>query len=516
MIDLLFIHVPRFSGGYKPFGECMTINLLPMGTLALADLAVRQGYRTEILHLGLEWIRTGTFSPAGHLAGRQVRVAALPLHWHQQSWDVLEAARCIKKEAPETWVVLGGATASFFHREIMASFPQVDAVIRGDAEQPLCALMQAVTQGGGFAPVPNLTWRDTNGIRENPLTYTAGAEDLERASYANLSLLRDGARYMRSMGLPLLWSKGLSEEENRKHLNLGYSIFFLNAGRGCSGNCTWCGGGSRAQRALNGRNGVLFRAPENVADTASEAAARGYDMLHLAFDPGPEAEEYYRDLFAVIRRRKLRMRCYFESFSLPSERFLKDFSGTFIPQGSAVALSPETGDEAVRARNKSFSFTNTSLMKTAAAAQGLGVTLDVFFAMGIPGETYSGLAKTAALRKDMQRRFNNIGRVWTSPISIEPASPWQIDPEAFGIVSERKTFDDFYRASAPGGSGPGYYIPDYMEGQRLDAQGFARLVNRERCRNHCSLHPSASRAARPFWGRMYCRYMRFKTRGYLG
>jgi len=511
MTDLLFIHVPRFAGGYKPFGECMTVNLLPMGTLALADLAARQGYSTEILHLGLEWIRTGEFSPAARLAQGQVRVAALPLHWHQQSWDVLEAARRIKEASPATFVVLGGATASFFHREILAAFPQVDAVIRGDAEQPLCSLMQALTRGGDLAAVPNLTWKTGEAVCENPLAYTAGADDLERASYANLSLLGDAARYMRCMGLPLLWSKGLSEEGNRKHLSLGHSMFFLSAGRGCSGNCTWCGGGGRAQRMLNGRSGVVFRKPGNVADTASEAAALGYEMLHLAFDPGREAEEYYLDLFALIRSRGLRLRCYFESFSLPSKRFLTDFAGTFIRRGSVVALSPETGDEAVRARNKSFSFTNAALMQAAEAAQALGVTLDLFFAMGIPGETYSGLAKTAALRKDMQRRFSTIGRIWTSPISIEPASPWQIEPEAFGIVSERKSFDDFYRASAPGGGGPGYYIPGYTGGRQLDAQEFAQLLNRERCRSHCSLHPRASRSARPFWGRMYCRYMRLRT-----
>ncbi len=38
-LDLLIIHVPKFSNFYRPFGEYMTVNLLPMGTLALADLA---------------------------------------------------------------------------------------------------------------------------------------------------------------------------------------------------------------------------------------------------------------------------------------------------------------------------------------------------------------------------------------------------------------------------------------------------------------------------------------------
>jgi radical SAM superfamily enzyme YgiQ (UPF0313 family) len=135
VIDMLFIHVPKFSSYYKPYGEYMTINLLPMGTWALADLTAQHGYKTEVLHLGLEWIERGTFSPLNYLKGRDVKVMAIPLHWHQQSYDVMRVGDEIKREKPGTYIVLGGYTASFFHQEILSSFPQVDAVIRGDAER---------------------------------------------------------------------------------------------------------------------------------------------------------------------------------------------------------------------------------------------------------------------------------------------------------------------------------------------------------------------------------------------
>ena len=88
-VDLLFIHVPRFSSYYRPYGEYMTINLIPMGTFALADLAVRQGYRAEILHLGLEWIEKEKFSPLSYLGEKNVLVVAISLNWHQQSYEVM-------------------------------------------------------------------------------------------------------------------------------------------------------------------------------------------------------------------------------------------------------------------------------------------------------------------------------------------------------------------------------------------------------------------------------------------
>ena len=94
-IDLLFVHVPKFSGYYRPYGKYMTVNLLPMGTWVLADLAARRGYDTRILHLGLEWIETGSFSALPYLENKKIRAVAIPLHWHQQSYNAIETARKI-------------------------------------------------------------------------------------------------------------------------------------------------------------------------------------------------------------------------------------------------------------------------------------------------------------------------------------------------------------------------------------------------------------------------------------
>ncbi|MDP3016493.1 MAG: radical SAM protein, partial [Deltaproteobacteria bacterium] len=460
-LDLLFIHVPKFSSFYRPYGQYMTVNLIPMGTLALADLASQAGYRTKILHLGLEWIERGDFSPLTYMKGKEVKVAAIPLHFHPQSYDVMKIAGEIKEEKKETFVLSGGYTASLFHREILSFFPQIDAVIRGDAEVPLIALMKALEEKRGFEEIPNLTWRNGGEIRENPLSYVASESDLDRSSYTNLSLLQDKETYIRHMGMPFVWAKGLSKEENRKHFHLGHPIFPLTIGRGCPGNCTWCGGGSEAQQVVNGRKRTVFRSPEAVMKSMAEAAEMGYEMFNIAFDPGKEGERYYAELFPLLRKNHLRTRVYFESFSLPNEPFLEEFARTFILDGSILALSPESGDEGVRQRNKTFSYSNEALMKAISAAERLGIRVDLFFSMGIPGERHSDLSKTASLRREVKRRFKKIGRIWFSPISLEPGSPWHLHPEEFGIVSTKQSFLDFYRGSSPGGGGLGYFIPDY-------------------------------------------------------
>ncbi|MCD6561559.1 MAG: radical SAM protein [Deltaproteobacteria bacterium] len=515
-LDLLFIHVPGFSSFSRPYGECMTINLLPMGTWSLADLSVRNGYKTKILHLGLAWIKNGVFSPLSFLKEKKPLVVAIPLHWHQQSYDVMKVAGEIKRYSPDIFIVLGGYTASFFSRDIMASFSQIDAIIRGDAEAPLTALMASIKNGKELKAVPNLIWRERDEIRENPISFVANESDLDASSFANLDLLLDSSDYVHYMGMPFVWAKGLSKEKNRRYFHLGPAIFPLNIGRGCSGNCTWCGGGNRAQYLVNGRRSVVFRTHSKVADTVSEAVESGYEMIHIAFDPGKEGERYYLELFPLLRMRGLRVKCYFESFSIPSETFLKAFAATFDLNGSIIALSPESGDERIRRRNKSFSFSNDALMKTISRAEKLGIRVDIFFAMGIPGEKFKDLAKTYSLRKEIKRRFKNIGRTWTSPISIEPAAPWYMNPEEFGIVSLRNSFEDFFRAGA-GSGGIGYYIPDYLgNGKLLDRFGFERLLKRTRCRHHCSFHPNPAKSSSPFRGRIYCRYMRWIVGGVRG
>ncbi len=516
-LDLLFIHVPKFSNYYRPYGQYMTVNLIPMGTLALADLANQAGYRTRLLHLGLEWIMRRDFSPLTYMKGIKVKVAAIPLHFHPQSYDVMKIASEIKDEKKETLVLSGGYTASLFHREILSSFPQIDAIIRGDGEVPLIALMKALEEKRGFEEVPNLTWRKDGEIIVNPLSYVASESDLNRSSYANLSLLRDKETYIRYVGMPFVWAKGLSKEENQKHFHLGHPIFPLNIGRGCSGNCTWCGGGSLAQEAVNGRKRVTFRSPETVIRSMAEAKEMGYEMFNIAFDPGKEGERYYKELFPLLRKNRLQTRVYFESFSLPTEAFLEDFARTFTLDGSILALSPESGDENVRHRNKTFSYSNESLMKAISAAERLGIRVDIFFSMGIPGERYADLLKTASFRKEIQRRFKKIGRIWSSPISLEPGSPWHLHPEGFGIVPTKQSFLDFYRGSSPEGGGLGYYIPDYQgDGKELNEREFESILRETKCRKFCSLHPNPKKASRPFWGRLFCGYMSWRLKGKHG
>jgi hypothetical protein len=92
---------------------------------------------------------------------------------------------------------------------------------------------------------------------------------------------------------------------------------------------------------------------------------------------------------------------------------------------------------------------------------------------------------------------------------MEPGAPWQVNPDAYGIEGDLKSFEDFMRHHADEGHDPfaplGYTIPDYFEKSTTKGNSFARRIQRFKCRHLCFIHPNARKTNSPFWGRMLCR-----------
>jgi len=112
----ILLHVPKFNNFYKPIGDFIWLNYMPMGLLALADNLNQNGFETEVVHLGVEWILNRNFHTVELLQNRpEIKAIGLSLHWHHQAFDVIEVARTIKSIRKDIFVFLGGDTASFFH-----------------------------------------------------------------------------------------------------------------------------------------------------------------------------------------------------------------------------------------------------------------------------------------------------------------------------------------------------------------------------------------------------------------
>lgn len=492
MPDCLIVHAPKFQNRYKPLGNYTSTQWMALGVFALADALQKSGFTAGIVHLGLEKNLDPRFTLARYLSKNPCRVVAFSCHFHQQLYDTLRAAARVKAHDPSIYVVMGGMTSSYFAGDILAAYPAVDAVIRGEGELPLSQLVAAVTHGDkDMSKVANLVRRKGGGIGKSEETYSASRDDLDGLDFCNLSLMEHYAEYVdmpkifTRLALPakLRWkvSGALSQKWKQR------TFFALPVGRGCITNCFYCGGGINAHKLLNARKRVVFRSQDRVIESIRELVSYGYGGAYVSFDPLPESDGYYRSLFQRIRAEGLRFDVPFSSWALPSRGFIDEYGKTFS-RSAYVAISPETGSEPLRKRSRGIFFSNEELLDTIRHADARGVRTVVFFSLGIPGETKGDFEKTLRLRDAIEKRSRH-ATVDAFLVEVEPASPWHLDPERFGIELTRRKLEDFIRDQASprysSMSSLGYYQREYLGEPVSDGEEYARRVLETKCRHFC-------------------------------
>jgi len=453
-LDALFLHVPRSEGARRE------VMVLPLGLPALVNLLEDDERAAGIVHLGIESEVDPTFSLRRLLLTFHPRLVLLPLHWNQQTRAVLDVARRVRAWLPEARVVLGGLTASVFHRDLVASLPFVDAVVRGDGEGPLLALARVVLDGRGtLGDVPNLTWRDAaGGVRENPHAWALDAACAGRLRHGNLSLLRHRDLYL-ERALYADFSEGAAGARHRRAV-------FLNAGRGCPRSCATCGGAALAQTLTCGRDGVLVYPHEKLVADAVDAAGEGAGVLRTCFDP-PAARPAVAAWFDALRARGLSLRLLYDFWYPPARSYLRTLARAVEP-GSVAVFSPECGSEALRFRVRGFPFTNPRLMRAVHDAEEAGLTVHCFFSAGLPTETPADVDETARLIEWLRRE--TAAGVSVAPMYVDPGSPLWLDPARWGVRLVRRTLRDFYEERGVAG-GPGYETAHFDERRILAAVG---------------------------------------------
>ncbi len=139
-LDVLFVHVPRFNNYYPALNVHNTCNRMAIGLMALTDLVNRNGYQTRLIHGGIEYQQDKNFSFEAFLRQHRPKIIGFSQHFHHNLVDTLQWASIAKQTLPNCFITLGGFTSTFFATDIIAKAPFVDAVCKGDAEQPLLEL----------------------------------------------------------------------------------------------------------------------------------------------------------------------------------------------------------------------------------------------------------------------------------------------------------------------------------------------------------------------------------------
>ena len=146
--------------------------MYPVGLTSIASYLGKNQYNVRIVNLAYRMLRDPEYDVEARLRRMRITVFGIDLHWLPHANGALAIAEIVKRLHPESHVLLGGLSSSYYHEELIR-YPFVDFVLRGDStEEPCRQLLHAIRNGEPYESVENLTWkRQEGGVVVNPLTF---------------------------------------------------------------------------------------------------------------------------------------------------------------------------------------------------------------------------------------------------------------------------------------------------------------------------------------------------------
>ena len=341
----------------------------------------------------------------------------------------------VKKHHPNTPIIFGGFSSTYFHEELIR-YPFVDYVIRGDsAEEPIRQLMDYLT-GAAKAPavadIPNLTWKNKSGeVVVNPHTYRPDTLDNVMLDYRYV--VRVAVRDMdMSNYVPFKdWTD--------------YPIMAALSCRGCTQSCVICGGSGAAFKKMHGRDKPAFRDPDLLAADVRRISRMSAGPVFILGDLRQPGRDYPRRFFDAMKG--FSGPIITELFSPASREFLADMAKAM--PNFTLEVSLESHDPVVRhAFGKHYG--NEPMERTLQDALDVGAKrLDVFFMSGLPQQTAQSVMQTVDYCEDLVKRFGKEGRLapFISPLApfLDPGSRGYEEPEVHGYKLFAHTLEEHRR-----------------------------------------------------------------------
>ncbi|HYQ63403.1 TIGR04190 family B12-binding domain/radical SAM domain protein [Actinophytocola sp.] len=385
--------------------------MYPVGLTSIAAYLEANNYNVRMVNLAYRMLRRPGFDVPARIARLRAPVFGIDLHWLPHANGALGIAELVKKIHPEAKVLVGGMSASYFHRELMDN-PAIDFVLRGDStEEPCRQLLRALREGTPLAEVQNLTWRRDDGtVVENPLSFVPADLDWTEVPAYEFMLhavfkygsLSDFLPYLRWLRYP--------------------STMLLNS-RGCPYDCAACGGGRTGYATVAGRSRPGLRSPEKLVADARLISTFSRAPIFMVHDPRAGGMARARRFFELFAAAGVANELVIEAFFPMGQ----DFFGMVRRATSAWSLqiTIESHDPKVRRINGKFPCGNEALERTIAAAlaEGCG-KLDLFFMVGLSGQTPESAMGTVDYCRHLVERFGADPRL---QFYVAPLGPF-LDP----------------------------------------------------------------------------------------
>jgi radical SAM superfamily enzyme YgiQ (UPF0313 family) len=417
--------------------------LAPVGILSLAAVLEARGLQPAVVDLNrvyFDWLQTS--SP-----GDTDFCAFAADYFSQRDFDVygfstvcssypltLRIASEVKKAHPGSMVILGGPQASVVDRATLRAFPGIDLIVRGEAEQTLPDLVDALAAQSSLAEVPGITFRDGDGeIVRNPDAPLV--LDLDALPFPAFHLFPD-VRHCRH--------------------------FPLELGRGCPFSCTFCSTNDFFRRRFR------LKSPAHmIAEMRSVKETYGIDSFELV-----------HDMFTVDRKRVVE---FCEALIESGESFTWGSSArTDCIDEELIALMARAGCRGIffgietgSSRMQKIIDKGLDLRDSADRVRSCDkfkINTAVSLMAGFPDETMNDLRQTAAFFVDSLRydhadpqlsilapladtpiqRQHKDGLLLNDDVADMSYRGWQQDPEDHELITGHpEIFSSFYSVPLP-------------------------------------------------------------------
>jgi B12-binding domain/radical SAM domain protein len=441
--DLILLHAPSVYDFrkkailYGPISDVIPstpiFEMYPIGFSSLLEYLHRRGMRVRIINLAYLMLTQQNFDAEQLIKKLKCNAFGIDLHWLPHAQGSLEIAALCKKHHPGRPVIMGGYSASYFHRELIA-YPQVDFVIRGDsAEQPLFDLLRAIQQGkGDYSHVPNLTWKQGDTVHQNELSCVAA--DLESFSNNYLSLFKSALLAGDFQGFTSIrdWWE--------------YPITAIMTCRGCVYNCVFCGGGSAGIKDYCKRERPAFRPPQLLADDIYTISRYTNGPIFVVGDLRQAGDDYADEVLAQLQRYQISNPVVLELFKPAGNKFFEAVARSI--KHFNFEFSPESHLETVR-RYSGKLYSNAEMEDTIGAALASGCSkFDLFFMIGLPHQTPEHALASVDYCRHLLQRFGNRLNPFISPLApfIDPGSLAYEQSEKLGYRIFYRTLEEYRQA----------------------------------------------------------------------
>jgi len=390
--------------------------MYPIGLTSIGGYLELNHYNVRILNIAYRMLREPSYDVASHLRKLHSPVFGIDLHWLPHANGALGIADLVKQVHPDSKVLLGGLSASYFHRELIAN-PAVDFVLRGDStEEPCRQLLQALREGSPLERVQNLTWKRPDGeVVVNPLTFIPA--NLDWIDVPAYDFMLHAVFKYRSLADFVPYAEWLQYP----------STMVLNA-RGCPYNCSICGGSRSGYQIVAGRARAAYRSPEKLVADMRRIATFSRAPIFMVHDPRVGGVERAQRIFELVGRAEIPNELTIELFYPAGPDFF-----AMVRKATrwwSLEITIESPDYEIRKVNGKFPVSNAAVEETIAAALDQGCEkLDLFFMVGLPRQTPADALATVDYCRHLVERFHADKRL---QFYVAPLGPF-LDPGSRGF-----------------------------------------------------------------------------------